>query len=343
MISLIGNPPSLASLFEGGGLSMDLFTSHESGREENFLVDLFVVLVSSSFATLELLITWCKVFIVHNTKEKFISYRHKIRLWMDWSEYVSVSGGPSLVFEDHCKSSYSIHSRAPHHQTFCKNKQLSVYFLNYGLTFRIFWRLRKTPAAELDPALIFARPSNRWLLATQEIYLESYSTLVGILILRIVYILKSTNQIHTLNLQESMILGSDKIYWISWWTCAIKSVQYFDTRYAAAKLDWRRLRHVLWWILILLNVKTGKEIYLYLLLTRFDCFGSVTWWMVAILLFFNGCWMDLSLIFVLTFYAYHSPRIRKSYRFWCTGMHHPSRRYTRHRPANPHKHNRKMR
>lgn len=44
----IGNPLSLATLFEGGGLSMDLFTSHESGREENFLVDLFVLLVISS-------------------------------------------------------------------------------------------------------------------------------------------------------------------------------------------------------------------------------------------------------------------------------------------------------
>lgn len=47
VISSIGNAPTLADLFEGGGLSMDLFTSHESGREENFLVDLFVLLVIS--------------------------------------------------------------------------------------------------------------------------------------------------------------------------------------------------------------------------------------------------------------------------------------------------------
>lgn len=44
MIS-IGSTLTLADLFEGGGLSMDLFTSQESGREDNFLVDLFVLLV----------------------------------------------------------------------------------------------------------------------------------------------------------------------------------------------------------------------------------------------------------------------------------------------------------
>jgi len=38
----------LADLFEGGGLSMDVFTSNESGRD-NFLMDLFVVLVIASF------------------------------------------------------------------------------------------------------------------------------------------------------------------------------------------------------------------------------------------------------------------------------------------------------
>lgn len=73
-----------------------------------------------------LLITRYELFIVYNTKEKFILCRHKIRLWTNWSEYVSVSASPSLVFEDHCKSSYSIHSREPHHQTPFKNKQLSV-------------------------------------------------------------------------------------------------------------------------------------------------------------------------------------------------------------------------
>ncbi|XP_072748482.1 uncharacterized protein [Anoplolepis gracilipes] len=38
---------TLADLFESGGLSMDLFTSHESGREENFLIDLFVLLAQT--------------------------------------------------------------------------------------------------------------------------------------------------------------------------------------------------------------------------------------------------------------------------------------------------------
>ncbi|XP_029165943.1 large proline-rich protein bag6-B [Nylanderia fulva] len=42
-----GSALTLADLFEGGGLSMDLFTSHESGREENFLIDLFVLLAQT--------------------------------------------------------------------------------------------------------------------------------------------------------------------------------------------------------------------------------------------------------------------------------------------------------
>lgn len=68
IISSIGNAPTLADLFEGGGLSMDLFTSHESGREENFLVDLFVLLVISSLHCYVYYVTDMK-FIIHDIKK----------------------------------------------------------------------------------------------------------------------------------------------------------------------------------------------------------------------------------------------------------------------------------
>lgn len=43
---------SLASLFQNAGLSMDLFTPNESGRD-NFLMDLFIVLVIAFFRRCE--------------------------------------------------------------------------------------------------------------------------------------------------------------------------------------------------------------------------------------------------------------------------------------------------
>lgn len=46
IISLNGSDViTLSDLFEAIGLSMDLLTSHESGREDNFLIDLFALLV----------------------------------------------------------------------------------------------------------------------------------------------------------------------------------------------------------------------------------------------------------------------------------------------------------
>ncbi|XP_025989781.2 large proline-rich protein BAG6 isoform X2 [Solenopsis invicta] len=75
--SSIGNAPTLADLFEGGGLSMDLFTSHESGREENFLVDLFVLLAQSM--TLDGLVRvrlgqWEPIARLRRPLEEFLGY-----------------------------------------------------------------------------------------------------------------------------------------------------------------------------------------------------------------------------------------------------------------------------
>jgi len=66
VISSIGSDSTLADLFEGGGLT-DLFTSHEPGIEENFLVDLFVLLVISLLCCYVYYVTGIN-FIVHNVK-----------------------------------------------------------------------------------------------------------------------------------------------------------------------------------------------------------------------------------------------------------------------------------